>query len=55
MEELRADVREDIFSKTIAEQRQKTKIVIEPSFNAELEKNLRNNYNKNYRKSHRES
>ena len=41
MEELRADVREDILAKTIAEQRQKTKIVIEPSFNAELEKNFK--------------
>ena len=38
MEELRADVRRGYFSKNIAEQRQKTKIVIEPSFNAELEK-----------------
>lgn len=41
MEQLKSDVTEDILTKTITEQRNKTKITIEPSFKAELEKNFK--------------
>lgn len=40
-EQLKTDVTEEILTKTIQEQRNKTKITIEPAFTAELEKNFK--------------